>query len=414
MPVRRGTAYGDERGRRRTRRARPPGRQALCSAVVSLLADPRLIELEQENASLRKAVSLLHRIANLVRSSHELEATCYAVLTGVTAGVGLGLNRAMLFLVDDTDRDSLLGVAAVGPSDGMEADRVWRSIESDAPDLDGLYRAGLRHRSEASALDRRVRDTRVAVAGGSPVARALREAATVRGGDDDLGGLLHLPTAVAAPLRAEDSVRGVLYADNRFTGRALDRVPELVFSMVADHAGRAIAAAHHYERVARQARTDALTGLGHHGAMMDAATAAVATARVAGAPLALVMLDLDDFKHVNDSFGHRTGDALLVEAATRLARAARAHETPYRYGGEEFAVVLPGVGTDALGAVGERFRAAISDTLFALGDRTLRVTCSVGIAALGAHADDAKSLIEAADRALLRAKAAGKNRVELA
>lgn len=374
----------------------------------------RLAELERENEALRRAISMLHQIANLARRSLELEATCYAVLTGVTAGVGLGLNRAMLFLVEERDRTMLRGVASVGPSDRAEADRVWKAIESDAPDLETLYEAGLRRRAHPGALDRRVREMLVSADGRSPIALALRRAATVREGSDDLGGLLHLPTAVAAPLTDRSGVQGVLYADNRFTGRVLDPVTELVFSMVGDHAGRAIASARHYERVARQARTDALTGLGHHGSMMEALGAAVASARANGRGLGLAMLDLDDFKKVNDTFGHRAGDALLVGVAERLSTMSRAGDRPFRYGGEEFAVLLPDIDVDSLLAAGERLCRSISSEPFFIDEaRTERVTCSVGVACLGAQVLDSKTLIEAADRALLRAKAKGKNRVEL-
>lgn len=382
---------------------------------MSKLDPDRLAELERENESLRRAVSLLHQIANLVRGSLELEATCYAVLTGVTAGVGLGLNRAMLFLVDEQDRSSLVGVASVGPSDAADADRVWKSIESDAPDLDGLYRAGLRRSANPGPLDQRVRSIRVPVDGHSPVSLALRRAATVRQGTDDLDGLLHLPTAVAAPLRARDSVQGVLYADNRFTQRRLDPIAELVFSMVADHAGRAIANAHHYERIARQARTDALTGLGHHGAMMEAVTQAAAHARSAGLPLGLAMIDLDDFKKVNDTLGHRAGDALLAGVAARLRSGVRASETPFRYGGEEFAVLMPGADGHTVAEAGERLRRALEHQAFPVGaGRLLTLTCSVGVASQAPADLDARALIESADAALLRAKAAGKNRVEQA
>ncbi|MFO0568718.1 MAG: hypothetical protein U0263_23855 [Polyangiaceae bacterium] len=164
--------------------------------------------LARENAALRQAVDLLHRVSNLVRQSLELEPTCYALLTGVTAGVGLGLNRAMLFFVDESERELLRGVAAVGPADRDEADRIWKSIENDAPDLHELYQAGLRQRAEASALDRQVRALSVRADGDTPVALALRRATAVHGeGSDDLRGLLHLPTAVAAPLRGPSTCR---------------------------------------------------------------------------------------------------------------------------------------------------------------------------------------------------------------
>ncbi len=369
--------------------------------------------LERENAALRQAVDLLHRVSNLVRQSLELEPTCYALLTGVTAGVGLGFNRAMLFFADDRDRSALRGVAAVGPADRDEADRIWKSIESDAPDLDTLYQAGLRQRAERSALDRRVRALSVPIGGDTPIALALRRTALVQGeGTDDLGGLLHLPTAVAAPLRGAESVRGVLYADNCYTERPLDEAAELVLSLIADQAGRAIEHAHHYEELAMRARLDALTGLEHHGRMMEAVDTALGGEP--DAPFGLAMIDLDDFKRVNDGYGHLAGDALLCGLGERLRSVLRSGERPYRYGGEEFAVLLPGAHAGDLHAIGERLRRAVADSPFAIdAERRLTATCSVGVAARE-PGDSSEALIDRADQALLAAKAAGKNRVVVA
>lgn len=365
--------------------------------------------LREENRSLRAAILLLHRIANLVAAAHELEPTCYALLTGVTAGVGLGLNRAMLFVRAEDDRGALRGFAAVGPADLAEADQVWRSIEAEDPDLQALYEAGLQQRTHPGELDRLARQTTVPIDGDSPIALAMRRGELVHGGTDDLGGLLHLPTCVAAPLRSHGTVHGVLVADNRFTGRTLEPTRELVFGLLADHAGTALEAARHFEHVAAQARTDALTGLGHHGALMDHLDRAFST----GAPLGLAMVDLDDFKSVNDTLGHLAGDALLAGVAARMRAVARADEAPYRYGGEEFAVVLSGADLDTASDVGERIRCAIGERPFPVGDRrSITVTCSVGVAALLPDATDATPLVAAADEALLRAKARGKNRVE--
>ena len=376
----------------------------------------RIAQLEGENATLRQAVALLHRVADLVRRSLELEPTCYAVLTGVTAGLGLGLNRAMLFFIDESDRSVLRGVAAVGPADAAEADRVWRSIEADAPDLETLYKTGLRQRDNPGHLDRRLRAVSVNVDGDTPVALALRRSATVHAcGTDDLSGLLDLSTCVATPLRGHRSLVGVLYGDNIYSGRRLDPDAELVFSLVADHAGRAIELAHQFERVAQQARSDSLTGLGHHGAMMEAVTRHIGRARDSGAPLGVAMIDLDDFKRINDTHGHLVGDALLVAVAERLQQRLRAGAEPYRYGGEEFAVILPRTAAEELPALGERLRRVVGDQPFQVGaESSLQVTCSVGLASWTTELGGAHRLMEAADQALLRAKRGGKNRVELA
>jgi diguanylate cyclase (GGDEF)-like protein len=310
----------------------------------------------------------------------------------------------------------LRGVAAVGPGDAAEADRVWRSIEADGPDLETLYKAGLRQHDNPGLLDRQVRAARLDVEGDTPVALALRRSATVHAcGGDDLSGLLDRRTCVATPLRGQRSVVGVLYADNVFSGRQLDPDAELVFSLVADHAGRAIELAHEFERVARQARSDSLTGLGHHGAMMEAVQSHIGRARDNGAPLGVAMLDLDDFKRVNDIHGHLVGDALLVAIAARLRRRLRAGAEAYRYGGEEFAVVLPHTNPEEMATVGERLRRVIGDDAFLVAtDTSLRITCSVGMAAWTPALDSADLLMGKADQALLRAKRGGKNRVELA
>ncbi len=376
--------------------------------------------LRREVATLRAAIALLHRIGNLVAGALELEPACYAVLTAVTAGVGLGLNRAMLFLAEPAgspaDRRVLHGVAAVGPSDRDEADRVWKSIEADAPDLETLYESGLRHQASPGKLDRLVRGTVLDAGGSSIVALAFRRGATVIGeGEDDTAGLFHAATAIAAPLRDARGVSGVLYADNYFTGARLDPVSEQVFSMVADHAGRAISNARRFEEVSGAARTDALTGLRHHGAFMTDLGHEVADARARGGRVGLLMIDLDGFKQINDRLGHLAGDALLAGLAARMRGVIRGGEGVYRYGGDEFAVIVPGADRAAAALVGDRLRAAVSGQPYALGgEHKLRITCSVGAASLPEDGEDATALIEAADAAMFRAKAGGKDKVEAA
>jgi diguanylate cyclase (GGDEF)-like protein len=383
---------------------------------VSTSPGDRLASLEQEVESLRSALWLLHRVATLVCASPEIEATCYAVLTAATARVGLGYDRAMLFLPDGRRRTLLRGAAAVGPDCADDADRVRRAIETDAADLEALYEAGLRQRASVGRLDARVRAAAIEIEGRSPVALALRRGTPLVGeGEDDCGGLLDIPTCIAAPVRGRHEILGVLYADNRLTRRPIDATSQLVFTMVADHAGRALETAAQYERLAREARTDALTGLPHHGVLMADLAREVEVSAASGEPLGFVMLDLDDFKKINDRHGHPAGDTLLAGVAVRLRGVVRARERIYRYGGEEFAMLIPGGDRAAVSLVGGRLHGAVSAQPFDLGAGcVVRVTCSAGGASFPDDASDASGLVAVADAALLRAKARGKDRLELA
>jgi diguanylate cyclase (GGDEF)-like protein len=130
-------------------------------------------------------------------------------------------------------------------------------------------------------------------------------------------------------------------------------------------------------------------------------------------PLSIVMLDLDDFKKVNDSHGHPAGDKVLREFAMLVSGGARGTDLAARYGGEEFAMILPHTDRERAERVAERVRAAVADFSFLEPDHPLRVTVSAGVATFTSSPDiaSAEQLVAAADRALYAAKKAGKNRV---
>ncbi len=162
---------------------------------------------------------------------------------------------------------------------------------------------------------------------------------------------------------------------------------------------------------------DDLTGLATKGVLLTHLDLRLRESLLTRQPLTLALLDLDGFKQVNDQHGHLSGDRVLAEVAGRLVRAARPTDLVARFGGEEFCVVAPGVGSEAAGRYGDRLRAAVS--LGRYRTRTpgarVRVTASVGCAVYTAHGELAPSqLFSEADAALYRAKEAGKDRVEIA
>lgn len=159
-----------------------------------------------------------------------------------------------------------------------------------------------------------------------------------------------------------------------------------------------------HDALAREARTDGLTGLANRRELELRSDAAIALARRHGRPLALLLLDVDSFKLVNDSFGHPAGDAVLQAVANRLRAVARASDEPARYGGDEFACLLPE--TDLAGArrVAERLQAAVADEPIPLRELELSTTVSVGVAAWHEGMKDTASLLAAADAELYRRK----------
>lgn len=155
---------------------------------------------------------------------------------------------------------------------------------------------------------------------------------------------------------------------------------------------------------------DALTGLANRMAMEDAVPAVMAQSCSLGSGLALLFLDLDGFKQVNDTYGHRAGDALLVKAAQRMTESIGDAGTVYRLGGDEFVAVIEDCDTLRNGV--ESIAASLIRTLnadFALGGEIAHIGASIGIALAPADASDIEGLTELADQAMYRVKHAGKN-----
>jgi diguanylate cyclase (GGDEF)-like protein len=227
-------------------------------------------------------------------------------------------------------------------------------------------------------------------------------------------------TYVAVPLRGPDSVRGVLALYDRLGADEFDDTDVATLRTFAGQAAIAVENVRMHEEAQRLSHTDPLTGLYNYRTLKDSLRREVERANRFGHRLCVLVLDLDRFKDVNDSFGHAAGDAVLVEFARRVRAEIREVDLAFRQGGEEFVLLLPE--TDAGGGVivAERLCAAIRATPMVVPPRLpasrshklgsgVPVTVSVGVAVFPDDGTSGAAVMEAADDALYAAKAAGRN-----
>jgi diguanylate cyclase (GGDEF)-like protein len=223
---------------------------------------------------------------------------------------------------------------------------------------------------------------------------------------------------VVVPLVADGEAIGCLNI-SRVGGEEVyfsDADFELV-KLFAGQASIALRNADAHQAIAVRAETDALTGLGNHGAFQSSLADVLGQPEGGSptrrrqphvGPLSLLMMDLDNFKAYNDRLGHPAGDALLHAIGAAIYGSARAEDSVFRYGGDEFALILPGIDADGAAAVGERVRAAVARLT---AKETARVTITIGVAAVPADATEKNDLIAAADTALYVGKQSGGDRL---
>ncbi|HWI63480.1 MAG TPA: sensor domain-containing diguanylate cyclase [Symbiobacteriaceae bacterium] len=216
-------------------------------------------------------------------------------------------------------------------------------------------------------------------------------------------------TVLLLPMKVQGNLIGVL----RVSKMGVDQLSDAqvtICAILANHAAVALDAGNLYHEVLKASRTDVLTALGNGRAFREALEQAVR----ADQDFSLLMVDADCLKLVNDTFGHHAGDQLLVGLADHLRRAAEGHGQAYRYAGDEFLVLLPGVGRAAATGVAEQVRRGLADMYMVTEAGSVHTTVSIGIACYPADGRDAEAVMRAADKAMYAAKQAGKNRVELA
>jgi len=295
------------------------------------------------------------------------------------------------------DRDALLEIMVQTAVDGVAADAGRASARGTHDELIERARTGdlrffeqVMRAAEAAVLD-----------AGEPAETTLGEA-----------------SALAHPLRPSDggdTVLGVICVAR--SSPPFSAAEKELFNYLASQAGVSIENVDLHEAVQRQAVTDELTGLFNHRRFQEVMSAEVERARRFGSSLGLIMFDIDNFKQVNDTFGHLQGDLVLRRVAEVLRESSREIDEPARYGGEEMAVALPQTDLEGAYQFAERVRQRIEELEVPVldGDGVVRITASFGAAALPESSDaDKAALVAAADAALYRAKRLGKNRTERA
>lgn len=166
-----------------------------------------------------------------------------------------------------------------------------------------------------------------------------------------------------------------------------------------------------YQKALKLAYRDPLTGISNRMSMTETLQREVNRAQRYDLPLSMLMIDLDHFKSVNDNYGHSTGDEVLKEAVSCIQQGLRLSDQAFRFGGEEFVVILTDTNVDAAQVVAERIRGCIEANTVINNEFVVRFTASIGIAELRPQ-DNEQTLFDHADKALYSAKSAGRNRVE--
>jgi diguanylate cyclase (GGDEF)-like protein len=220
-----------------------------------------------------------------------------------------------------------------------------------------------------------------------------------------------LQAAMAAPVHENGQPVGSLTVASFRPGRRYSQTEQDVLSAFAEHASLALTDARNFEDAMHQAFHDSLTGLPNRALFLDRLELAHARARRSGAPIAVLFMDLDSFKNVNDSLGHAAGDELLVLVAGRLRRWLRPSDTAARFGGDEFAILLEDLETtSAAQVVADRVLASLREP-FAIQGQEVLVGASIGIASSAHPGSD--DLLRNADLAMYRAKGLGKGRFQM-
>lgn len=211
-------------------------------------------------------------------------------------------------------------------------------------------------------------------------------------------------------IKQHDRIIGVLNLTDKIDHSYFTSQEFFLINSFCDHLANAITNSEKYQKILELSITDGLTSLYVHRFFQDSLKKEIARSERTGSGLALIMLDIDDFKKVNDKYGHQVGDIVLREIAFLIKKEIRPYDIPSRYGGEEFAVILPNTNILQASVIAERVRQRIENHSVVHATRNLNATVSIGVNEFKPGMDNYE-LINQTDMALLKAKQKGKNQV---
>jgi len=380
-----------------------------------------ITKIKQELERTKTELAILYEISNAMRTTLRLDEILYIILTGVTAHIGLGFNRALLFLVNEKD-NLIEGKMGIGPENGEEANLIWTYVKQEQMDLDDLINAyKVSGDVLESGFNQQVRRLKfplkeqnggllaLGVLDGMPL--LLTKETMQNYSHDPIIQLLNTDELVVVPLKAKDKVNGIILADNFITKKSITKDDIRMFIMLANQAGLAIENSQLYEKTVTRTHSDSLTELWNHGYFQYLLQAELEKAKITKTPLSLIMLDIDNFKVYNDVLGHQSGDKILKALANLIKNQSRKMDYVCRYGGEEFTIILPQTEKKEAFLIAERIRTDVERYVF-VNEEILpnkKLTASMGLSSFPEDGLSPSELILHSDKALYEAKQKGKN-----
>ncbi|MEK7868044.1 MAG: sensor domain-containing diguanylate cyclase [Candidatus Omnitrophota bacterium] len=370
---------------------------------------------QEELNKTRTELEMLYDIGNAMRTTLNLEEILYIILTAATSHTGLSFNRAMLFLVNEKE-NRLEGKMGIGPDSAEDASKIWAHIEKNKIGLEELISIETQFDNlKKSKLNQAIKSIKIPVREDSGVI-----ALTVMEGmpfiintpeakqkvKNEFSIIMDLDEFVTVPLKAKDKVIGVLLADNRFNKKPITNDAVRVLTMFANQAGLAIENSRLYEQTVVLSNSDSLTGLWNHGYFQYLLGEEIKKSSLMKFCFTLLMIDIDNFKAFNDTYGHQAGDSIIREISKIFRDVSRKIDAVARYGGEEFGIILPITKKEEALILAERIRKAVETS-----PSLKNITISIGVSSFPEDGEKKEDLIAYADRALYKAKRSGKNKI---
>ncbi len=213
---------------------------------------------------------------------------------------------------------------------------------------------------------------------------------------------------IIVPLLCQDKVVGVLNLSDKSEAADFSREDIALVELVGQLVGASIGNIALFERIQHQARTDGLTGLANHRTFYEVLERELWRSKRYGEQISLIMVDIDNLKAINDNFGHKAGDKVIKEISRRIKGSVRQIDTAARYGGDEFAIILPNTSLTDASVVAQRMVDIVANSLVVWRKDEITVSISVGLGQYGAT-DSPDDITGKSDKALYAAKQAGKN-----